>query len=226
MDLLRIFLDSNLNLKVSIDGRVFILAIFLSIFLVLYTFFIKNKFFGQYSIQEVEITIGTQKVKIKPNYQVKQIAYQLWLQLNTRKVGLEIDLENDVIIEVYKSWYEFFQIVRDLLQRVPAEDLEDKNTKKMVELAMDLLNEEIRPHLTSQQARFRKWYEEAQTNSKRGEEPQQIQKDFPGYLDLTKDMSQINQKLIKFKNELAKIINWNRSSSRSRQNISTSVPKP
>ncbi len=215
MDLVRIFLDSNLNLQISIDNRVILLAIILFFLLVSYFYIFKNKLFGQYSIQEVEITIGNQKVKIKPNYQVKQIAYQLWLQLNTRKIGLEIDFENDVIIEVYNSWYDFFKIIRDLLQRVPVEDLEDKNTKKLVELSMDLLNEEIRPHLTIQQARFRKWYE-AQTNSTTGEEPQQIQKKFPKYTQLTNEMSKINKQLIKFKNELANIINWNSSYSRYR----------
>ncbi|MEH2328008.1 hypothetical protein [Nostoc sp.] len=216
MDLIRIFLDSKLNLQIYIDNRVILLVTLLLILLGLYFYTIKNRLFGQYSIQEIEITIGNQKVKIKPNYQVKQIAYQLWLQLNTRKVGLKIDFENDVIIEVYKSWYDFFQIIRDLLQKVPVEDLEDQNTKKMVKLAINLLNEEIRPHLTIQQARFRKWYEEAQTNSITGEDPQQIQKKFPEYTQLINEMSQINQQLIKFKNELENIINWNISYSRSR----------
>ncbi len=61
-----------------------------------------------YEIDEAVIGIGDQKVKIKPNYQDMQIAYNLWVELSTRKIGLEIDLDNDVIKEMYLYSYRIF----------------------------------------------------------------------------------------------------------------------
>ena len=60
------------------------------------------------TLDQAEIGIGSSKVTIRPNHLDKQIAYNIWVELSTRKIGLEIDLENDVILEVYNSWYAFF----------------------------------------------------------------------------------------------------------------------
>jgi hypothetical protein len=62
--------------------------------------FIWNKrigFFGggNFEINEAELGIGNQKLKIKPSYDDIQIAYKLWVELSTRKIGLPIDLEHD-----------------------------------------------------------------------------------------------------------------------------------
>jgi len=102
-----------------------------------------------YEIDEAVIGIGDQKVKIKPNYQDMQIAYKLWVELSTRKIGLEIDLENDVIKEIYKSWYEFFKLTRELIKEIPVSKIrKDESTKELVRIAIEVLNEGLRPHLT------------------------------------------------------------------------------
>ena len=128
------------------------------------------KKFKTYEIDEAEIGIGGEKVKIKPNYQDMQIAYRLWVELSTRKIGLAIDLDNDVVNEIYDSWYEFFKLTRELIKEIPVSKIrKDESTKELVRIAIEVLNEGIRPHLTKWQARFRKWYKiEIQREENRG----------------------------------------------------------
>ena len=68
-----------------------------------------------YEINEADIGIGNSKITIVRNCGDMQIAYKLWVELSTRKIGLSIDLDNDVIAEVYDSWYEFFKMTRELV---------------------------------------------------------------------------------------------------------------
>ncbi len=136
-----------------------------------------------------------------------QIAYQLWVELNTRKIGLPIDLENDVIVELYNSWYEFFRITRELIKDIPASKIKkDTSTIKLVNIAMDVLNFALRPHLTQWQARFRKWYSiEAEKSENNNISPQDLQKKFPNYSMLISDIQAVNAKLIKYRDVLKKI---------------------
>ena len=158
-------------------------------------------------INEVDIGIGNQRIKIKPNHQNMQIAYKLWVELSTRKIGLEIDFENDVIYEIYDSWYEFFGLTRGLIKDTPISQIwKDSNTKDLVKVAIGVLNEGIRPHLTKWQARYRKWYEsEIKKEETKDLSPQEIQKKYPQYQELTNEMSKVNKNLISYKDILKKI---------------------
>jgi hypothetical protein len=160
-----------------------------------------------YEIDEAEIGIGNQKVKIKPNYQDMQIAYKLWVEISTRKIGLKIDLDNDIITEIYNSWYEFFKLTRELIKDIPVSKIrKDESTKELVRIAIEVLNEGMRPHLTKWQARYRKWYnEEIEKNENNSLSPQEIQKKYPEYENLIKEMIEINQKLIEYRNKLRQI---------------------
>jgi len=160
-----------------------------------------------YEIDEAEIGIGNQKVKIKPNYQDMQIAYKLWVEISTRKIGLKIDLDNDVITEIYNSWYEFFKLTRELIKDIPVSKIrKDESTKELVRIAIEVLNEGMRPHLTKWQARYRKWYNtEIEKEENRNLSPQDIQKKYPEYENLTTEMIQINQKLIEYKRMLRQL---------------------
>jgi hypothetical protein len=154
-----------------------------------------------YEIDEATIGIGDQKVKIKPNYQDMQIAYKLWVELSTRKIGLEIDLDNDVINEIYDSWYEFFKLTRELIKDIPVSRIrKDESTKELVRIAIEVLNEGVRPHLTKWQARFRKWYNtEIEREENRNLSPQDIQKKYPKYEKLTKEIREASHKLIEYR---------------------------
>lgn len=160
-----------------------------------------------YEIDEAVIGIGGQQVKIKPNYQDMQIAYKLWVELSTRKIGLKIDLDNDVIDEIYNSWYEFFRLTRELIKSIPVSKIrKDESTKKLVSIAIEVLNKGIRPHLTKWQARFRKWHNmETQKEENNNLSPQDIQKKYPEYEELTKEMREVNQKLLKYRTILRQL---------------------
>jgi len=160
-----------------------------------------------YEIDEAVIGIGGQKVKIKPNYQDMQVAYKLWVELSTRKIGLEIDPENDVINEIYDSWYEFFKLTRELIKDIPIFRIrKDKSTKELVRIAIEVLNEGIRPHLTKWQARFRKWYSrELEKEENRNLSPQDIQKKYPEYETLTKEMKEVNRRLVEYRKVLRQL---------------------
>ncbi len=72
---------------------------------------------------------------------------------------MKIDLDNDVIDEIYDSWYEFFGLTRELIKSIPVSRVrKDESTKELVSIAIEVLNKGIRTHLTKWQARFRKWY--------------------------------------------------------------------
>ena len=83
-------------------------------------------------ISEASLGIGNNIIKFKPNYTDLQIAHKLWVELSTRKIGLKIDLENDVIVEIYNSWYDFFGITRELIKNIPVSKIHNKNTKLII----------------------------------------------------------------------------------------------
>ena len=115
---------------------------------------------GDYETVEATLKIGEiGEVKIAPNYEARQIAYQVWVELSTRKIGLPFDPDHDVIIEVYDSWHKAFGEIRNLAKGIPAHRIErSEDVRKLVELMFKVLNEGLRPHLTRWQAEFRRWY--------------------------------------------------------------------
>lgn len=207
MDLIRLFLDNNFNLQISISKWILLLVLIGVIIYLLYLKLFSSIKSKVYEIDEAIIGIGNQKVKIKPNYQDMQIAYKLWVELSTRKIGLEIDLNNDVINEIYNSWYEFFKLTRELIKDIPVSKIrKDKSTKELVRIAIEVLNEGLRPHLTNWQARFRKWYNaEIEREENKNLSPQDIQKKYPEYEKLTKEMIVVNQKSIEYRKILRQL---------------------
>jgi hypothetical protein len=120
---------------------------------------------------------------------------------------LEIDFEKDVIVEIYKSWYQFFGITRELIKGLPATKIRnDKSTKELIELSTKILNEGLRPHLTAWQAKFHKWYDMAiADNENKNLTPQLVQQNYDEYEALKDDMRRINNHLISYKNNVYKL---------------------
>ena len=213
IDIIRLFLDKNYNFQVIINKWLFLP--FFIIFLIWLFKLFKNIFLKEddnlskvYEIDEAMIGIGNQKIKIKPNYEDIQVAYKLWVELSTRKIGLSINFENDVIVEIYNSWYEFFKITRELIKEIPVSKVrKNESTQALVRIAVEVLNEGLRPHLTKWQAKFRKWYtEEIEKEENKGLAPQEIQKKFPEYEELINEMQEVNQKLIEYRKVLEKLV--------------------
>ena len=153
---------------------------------------------GSFELDSAGIGIGDTTISFRPNRTDRQIAYAIWVELNTRKVGLPIDPEHDVISEVYNSWYEFFAVTRELIKEVPAHKLKSKGTRAIVWASVQVLNEGLRPHLTQWQARYRRWYE-AKIKSDDIRDPQAVQAEFPKYDALVADLLRINAKLIQYR---------------------------
>ena len=162
-------------------------------------------FVSELEIDEAELGIGNQKIKLKRDHTDLQIAYKLWVELSTRKIGVEIDLENDVIVEIYDSWYVFFAVARKLTKEIPAKKLRRAHTRAIVELAIKILNEGVRPHLTRWQARFRRWYDHEAKN-KPELTPQEIQQTYKHYDELAADMMKVNKQLIAYKEKLGEFV--------------------
>ena len=146
--------------------------------------------------------IGDSSIKLIYNKKDQEIAYKLWVELSTRKIGLPFEREYDVIAEVYDSWYEFFKIARELIKEVPASRLPYSND--LIELTEKVLNNGLRPHLTIWQAKYRKWYVDELANETK-DSPQEIQQKYPYYDDLVEDLIATNKRMIEYKKLMKKI---------------------
>lgn len=188
-----------------------LLLAFIAIGLVILLFLKKSngKIWHRYDVVEGEIPIvGLGKVKIKPNNDTIKIAYQAWTELITRKVALPFEEENDVIIEVYNSWYSAFGILRELAKGIPAHKLrKDQNTRTLVTVMLNVLNNGLRPHLTKWQAKFLSWYNfEKEECAKERLSPQEIQRKYPEYDALIDDMKNVNDIMVKYAEWLQEIV--------------------
>ncbi|GER07165.1 hypothetical protein GCM10007972_18140 [Iodidimonas muriae] len=162
----------------------------------------------EFEIDQAEIGTGTGKLRLKPNMTDRQVAYAIWVELSTRKIGLPIDFEHDVIAEIYNSWHDFFGVTRELVKSIPVNKVRHKSTQKIIKLSIEVLNEGLRPHLTTWQARFRRWYEN-ELEKKDGDlviDPQEIQQKFPKYDELKADMEQVNRRLISYRENMRRLV--------------------
>lgn len=191
----------KLKFTVSLDNVVIATLIIIVAALVIYLIIklILKLIKGRVSIKT--ITINGISVDLECNSYVKKLANEEWIELSTRKIALPFDEENDVIVEVYNSWYEVFKRFREILKELPINN--NKEVEKLSLLILKILNEELRGHLTKWQARFRKWYKENENII--GEDPQEIQKKYPQYKELVKDLKRVNNNMIIFTEELDKI---------------------
>ena len=146
------------------------------------------------------VTIGGMSVELECNTDVKSLANDVWVELSTRKIALPFDEKNDVIVEVYNSWYTVFEKFREILKKIPMS--KNKDVDILANIILKGFNEELRQHLTKWQARFRKWYEE---NKNESGDPQEIQKKYPQYEELISDIKKVNYKMIALTEELNKI---------------------
>lgn len=202
MDIIKVFFDENYNLVIQISLWVIAIIIILCL---IYFFYLKNKL--RYHLVKVDIKLGNVGVaEFRPNKHDLQIAHKIWTELVTRKAAIPIDKDNDVIEDIYDSWYAMFQKVREFISDIPADLIRNnQSTKEIVRIATQTLNEGLRPHLTKWQARFRTW-SEAKKEKLMEMTPQDFQKEYPEFKDLIEDLMRVNQQLIQYSQELKKII--------------------
>jgi hypothetical protein len=167
--------------------------------------------FKIFELDQAEIGVGSGKFRFKPNMADRQIGYAIWVELSTRKIGLPIDFDHDVISEIYDSWHTYFSVTRELVKGVPVSQVKRDSTQKIIRLSIEVLNEGLRPHLTHWQARFRHWYDRRlkQYDADEGDkvlDPQQIQSQFPRYEELKTDMERVNQSLIRYRRKMHELV--------------------
>lgn len=205
-DYFHVALDRNFNFDVHVSGIT--IGILILTFLIVMLF--RNRLFPslrRFEIDEAELGLGDQKITLRPNTTDLQIAYKIWVELSTRKIGLPIDLEHDVLSEIYDSWYGFFSVTREHIKDLPASRFRRKDTERIISLSIDVLNSGIRPHLTKFQARFRRWYDQQLTKEANADmTPQEIQKNFPQYKELVEDLQIVNGRLIQYRHKMHDLI--------------------
>ncbi len=195
--------DWTLSIDVATVPVVVALAVLVFVFIAwkLWT----TRRISDFEIDGAEVGIGDFKMAFKPNDTDRQIAYSIWVELSTRKIGLPIDLDHDVLSEVYDSWYNFFGVTRELVKTIPVSKVRSDSTGKIIKLSIEVLNEGLRPHLTQWQARYRRWYEhKIKDNFEMS--PQDIQKDFPEYDALSRDLLAVNNQLIKYREKMNELV--------------------
>ncbi|HUU95202.1 MAG TPA: hypothetical protein VM487_05650 [Phycisphaerae bacterium] len=168
----------------------------------------KQRWLKGYHTRSVKLSFKGVELDICPDTETRRVAHQAWVEIKSRKVGLPFEEGQDVIAEVYKSWYQLFGVLRDLAKSIPADRLQDcDETRNLVALLMRALNEGLRPHLTKWSARFRRWYDAALENEQdKGKSPQEIQKGFPEYDELVADLRRVSNEFVTFADSLQKIV--------------------
>ncbi len=208
MNLLSFKLTTDSGLQIEI-ATVLVLALLVVLLGMLY--FRRRHLFGKtsyFEVNEAEIGIGNARLKLKANIEDIQIGFKFWTELTTRKIGLPLDEEHDVVVEVYDSWYAFFGIAREMIKSIPVSKIQSSETsKELVLISIHILNEELRPHLTRWQARYRRWWNSAiEDPTNKDVTPQELQRKYPEYQKLMTEMKAVNLKLVTYTNHLRKLI--------------------
>ena len=169
---------------------------------------IRRKLLKGYRTKAVKLTFKGAEWDICPDTETRRVAHQAWVEIKSRKVGLPFEEGFDIIVEVYNSWYQLFGVLRDLAKSIPADKLHDcEDTRNLVALLMRALNEGLRPHLTKWQAKFRRWYDAALTDSdNKDKPPQEIQRLYAKYDELVDDLRKVNGEFVQFADSLEKIV--------------------
>ena len=164
----------------------------------------------KYAIEEKNELIKTgvitpkSAVHEKFSNELKSFAHKIYIELTTRKAAIPIDIDNDIIEEIYNSWYKLFCIIRDELKILPVECYKDQeNPNSPVSIALKILNDILRPHLTEYQAKFRNWMENERLKPEnKSLSPQELQKRYLDYSKLILSLKEVNNKLITLSGEM------------------------
>jgi N6-adenosine-specific RNA methylase IME4 len=82
-------------------------------------------------VQETSFEINTglfkYNQKIKRSYQNLYVAHRIYIELVTRKAAIPIDVDKDVLVEVYNSWYSMFKTIREEIKNLPVKNIAADN---------------------------------------------------------------------------------------------------
>ena len=202
-DLVSVRMEKWYEISIRINWLAVIVIVLLVWALIyIYRQFVEKRIGRTITLDGMEFGFSNFKCKFKCSHEVQEIAYKLWVELTTRKIAIPLE-ENDVIVEVYDSWYSAFSAIRELLKSIPGGCLDDASD--LIDVTTMVLNKGLRPHLTRWQSKFRCWYKSEIEKNVNNKTPQEIQKGFPEYEELLLDMKNTNIKMVNFAKELKRI---------------------
>lgn len=183
------FLEDAYNVLIDfVIGNFWSIIILVGLVLIIFLYLIRFKKINVFRLISFSFPkeIRYKNLSIILNRKNKKLAYNIWVELKTRKIALDFDEINDVITEVYDSWYESFKLIREYIKDIGEKSINDD----LRNISLSLINETMRPHLTRFQSRFRKWIEKKYL----GEGSiQDKQKDYPEYQLLIDDLKRVNE---------------------------------
>jgi len=142
---------------------------------------------------------------IERDRQTAMLAHEAYVELITRKAALEFEEDDDVLTEIYDSWYALFGEIRRLARQIDADEIAtNADLRRLHDLLIAVLNQGLRPHLTRWQAKFRRWYA-TQSEERPVASPQDIQRAYPEYEDLVASLRDANGLLIELASELKRL---------------------
>ena len=142
----RTALDKDFGLSVHVNVVVVAVLILVLALALLARHYMFHRRLPEFEIEEAEFGLGDQKITLRANDLDRTVAYRVWVGLSTRKIGLKIDPDDDVVDEIYNSWYEFLAVTRELIKDVPVVKVRQDSTKKVIQLSIEVLNTGLRPH--------------------------------------------------------------------------------
>jgi len=115
MNLFRLYITEKYTLAIEVSPWIWGLVLLLIVAVVIW-----RRMARQHHVVEVNINLGgIGCMKICPTWEDIQIAHQIWTELVTRKAAIPFNPKDDVIVEVYDSWYALFQRTRQLIGDIP-----------------------------------------------------------------------------------------------------------
>jgi hypothetical protein len=127
----------------------------------------------------------------------RQIALAALAQLETYQIARGFDSEADNLTKVYAAAYRMFQDMRRLMGELPADEFARGSlTESVFDIFKQILNGSLRPHLTKWPERYEEWRKRfAKTKAGKKLSPQQLQKRFPQWQSLERDLKQVSKHL-------------------------------
>lgn len=130
---------------------------------------------------------------IEPDEAVATAAHRAWVEITTR-AGAAGFSEDDLIVDVYASWYELFRSLRAIAAESPvAPNASGSDAQLLVDALVEALNEGLRPHLKRRQAAVREWWASAEVRD--GESPQERQRRYPDYDAIASEIETVGASL-------------------------------
>lgn len=137
----------------------------------------------------------------------RELAYKIWFEMESNSMGQPYEEDIHAITDLHETWSQFFRFTRETIQNSPAGNMKHRlSEKNLASLCVTELNRNLKPYLDRWQARYKKWYETAQTQEENiSLTPQELQKKFDNYDKMAADIQATNNEILKFKELLYEI---------------------